>query len=121
MNGWNTPEDERTAEEHNTAQAFHQLGDDVVYMSEASVGERKASNRMRFHLLVSAIPPVPIVRGVWDIYGETKAALSFDGKRMPDIDLLIASTAKYYELVLVAHDKHMRHLPDSFRRENWAE
>jgi len=129
MNGWNTPEDRRTPEEHNTVHAVQQLGDDVVYMSEASVGEltygiershRKASNRMRFHVLVSAIPPVPIVRGVWDIYGETKAGLSVDGIRIPDMDLLIASTAKYYELILVANDKHMRHLPDVFHRENWA-
>ncbi len=129
MNGWNTPEDDRTPEEHNTVQAVQRLDDDVVYMSETSVGEliygiershRKASNRMRFHILVSAIPPVPIVRGVWDIYGATKAALSVDGKRVPDMDLLIASTAKYYELILVANDKHMRYLPNSFRRENWA-
>ncbi len=130
MNGWNAPEDERTPEELHTVFAFQRLGDDVVYMSEASVGElvygierssRKASNRMRFHVLLSAIPPVPIVRGVWDIYGHTKAELSLYGKRVPDMDLLIASTAKYYDLVLVAKDKHMRYLPDSFRRENWAE
>jgi predicted nucleic acid-binding protein len=76
---------------------------------------------MRFHVLVSAIPPVPIVRGVWEIYGETKAELSVHGKRLPDMDLLIASTAQYYDLILVAKDKHMQHLPDSFRRENWAE
>lgn len=129
MNGWNTPEDERTPEERNTVHMVQQLSEDVVYMSEASVGElvygiersqRKASNRMRFHVLVSAIPPVPIVRGVWEIYGETKAILSVDGKHMPDMDLLVASTAQYYDLILVANDKHMRHLPNSFRQENWA-
>ena len=129
MNGWNTPEDKRTPEEHKTVNGLEQLAHDVVYMSEASVGEliygiersqRKASNRMRFHVLLSAVPPVPIVRGVWDIYGTTKAELSVKGIRIPDIDLLIASTAKYYELILVANDQHMRHLPKSFRRENWV-
>ncbi len=132
MNGWNTEEEHRTPEEQQSIVAFQGLDDDdvdVVCMSEASVGEllygiersqRKASNRMRFHVLVSAIPPVPVVREVWDIYGETKAELSLCGKRIPDMDLLIASTAKYYDLVLVAHDKHMKHLPDSFRQENWA-
>lgn len=41
-------------------------------------------------------------------------------KRKKNIDLLIASTAKYYDMTLVANDKHMRHLPVSFTRENWA-
>ena len=130
MNGWNTEEERWTPEEQHTITAFQGLNDDdIVCMSEASVGEllygiersqRKASNRMRLHVLVSAIPPIPVVREVWDIYGETKAELSLRGKRIPDMDLLIASTAKYYALVLVAHDKHMRHLPDSFHQENWA-
>ena len=130
MNGWNTEEEHWTPEEQQTITAFQGLDDDdIVCMSEASVGElvygiersqRKASNRMRLHVLVSAIPPIPVVREVWDIYGEIKAELSLRGKRIPDMDLLIASTAKYYDLVLVAHDKHMRYLPDSFHQENWA-
>ncbi len=130
MNGWNTDEEARTPEEQQTVLAFQQLDDDdVVCMSEASVGElvygiersqRKASNRMRFHMLLSAIPPVPIVRDVWEIYGQTKAELSQIGKVIPDIDLLIASTAIYYNLILVANDKHMKYLPDSLVRENWA-
>lgn len=130
MNGWNREEEHRTPEEQQTIVHFQGLDDeDIVCMSEASVGEllygierseRKASNRMRFHVFVSAIPPVPVVREVWDIYGETKAELSLCGKRIPDMDLLIASTAKYYDLVLVAHDKHMQYLPNKFRQENWA-
>lgn len=130
MNGWNTSEEKRSPEEQRTVLAFQSLTDDVVYMSEASVGEliygiqrsqHKTSNQNRFNTLLSAIPPVAIVRGVWDIYGQTKAELSFQGKRVPDIDLLIASTAKFYGLVLVARDKHMRHLPNTFVRENWAD
>ncbi len=98
-------------------------------MSEASVGElfygversqRKTYNRNRLNILFSAIPPVPVTRQVWEIYGQTKAELSTAGKIIPDIDLLIASTAHYYQMVLVANDKHMKHLPVSFRRENWA-
>ena len=101
MNGWNTPEEEHTSEERNTVHTVQQLSEDVVSMSEASVGERvygiersprKASNRMRCHVLISAVSPVPIVRGVWKIYDETKAPLSLDGKRIPDMDLLVAST-----------------------------
>lgn len=44
---------------------------------------------------------------------------------MPDIDLLIASTAKRSGLILVTNDEHMEHLdhlPSPFvERENWAQ
>lgn len=129
MNGWNAPDDKRSPEERNMARAYHRMQHDVVYMSEASVGElvygversqRKESNQTRLNVFLSAIPPVPITRGVWELYGRTKAELSKIGKTVPDIDLLIAATAKYYNMVLIANDRHMRHLPSSFVRENWA-
>jgi predicted nucleic acid-binding protein len=66
------------------------------------------------------VPPIPITRGVWELYGHTKAELSKIGKSVPDIDLLIASTAKYYNMVLIANDQHMQHLPSSFVQKNWA-
>ncbi len=99
MNGWNTPEQKRSSEEQQVVLSFQQLHDDVIYMSEASIGElvygiersqRKDSNRQRLNVLRSAIPPVPVTSGVWNIYGETKATLRFLGKTVPDIDLLIA-------------------------------
>ena len=43
------------------------------------------------------------------------------GKTIPDIDLLIASTAKFHNMILVANDNHMKNLPNSFKLENWAE
>lgn len=129
MNGWNTPEDKLSPQERHTIMAFNSRREEVVYMSEASVGEllygversqRKVYNRTRLNILFSAIPPVPVTRQVWEIYGQTKAELRKIGRSIPDIDLLIASTAKYYQLVLIAHDKHMNYLPASFVRENWA-
>ena len=129
MNGWNTPDDQRSPEERNTVRAFHGMQRDIVYMSEASVGElvygversqRKESNQIRLNVLLSAVPPIPITRGVWELYGRTKAELGKIGKAVPDIDLLISSTAKYYNMVLIANDSHMQHLPSTFVRENWA-
>ena len=70
--------------------------------------------------LLLAVPPIPVTRTTWEIYGQTKAALSENGIKIPDVDLLIASTAKYHDMILVANDKHMKNLPDSFVRENWA-
>jgi tRNA(fMet)-specific endonuclease VapC len=116
-------------QERNTIKTFQRLETEMVYMSEASLGEllygvarsrKKEYNRRKLRVLLSAIPPLPIVRAVWEIYGETKAELSNRGKTIPDMDLLIAASAKCYELTLVANDKHMKNLPDSFPWENWA-
>ncbi len=129
MNGWGAPESRRSAEERNTAEAFNGIRNDVVYMSEVSVGEllygversrKKEYNRQRLEMLISAVPPVPVTRRVWEIYGETKAELSRHGKTIPDMDLLIAATAKCHCMTLVANDKHMGNLPDAFIWENWA-
>ena len=130
MNGWDSPVHRLTPQERSTVAAFGRIRNDVIYMSEVSVGEllygvarsrRREYNRRRLEVLLSAVPPVPVTRGVWEIYGQTKAELSRDGKTIPDMDMLIASTAKYHSMILVANDKHMKYLPDSFVRENWAE
>jgi tRNA(fMet)-specific endonuclease VapC len=128
MNGWNKPKGLLSSEEINIVAAYNKANA-VAYISEASVGEllygiersqKKEYNRKNLEKLLLAIPPVPVDRAVWEIYGQTKADLSRKGKIIPDIDLLIASTAKRYELTLVANDKHMRNLPVSFTWVNWA-
>jgi len=129
MNGWNNQEDKVTIQERNVVKTFNRKKDDVVYMSEASIGEllygiersqRKECNQKRLEVLLLAVPEIPITRNVWEIYGQTKAELSKIGKIIPDIDLLIASTAKCHDMILVANDKHMKNLPDSFVWENWS-
>jgi predicted nucleic acid-binding protein len=129
MNGWNNPESDLTPQERNTVESFKRIKNDVIYMCEASVGEliygversqRKEYNLRKLKALLLAVPPIPVTRSVWEIYGQTKATLSKIGIIIPDIDLLIASTAKYYDMILVGNDKHMKNLPDSFARENWT-
>lgn len=129
MNGWNTPIAKLSECEQNTITAFHHTKDNVIFMSEASVGElwygigrsqRQTYNRTRINVLLGAVPPLPVNREIWELYGQTKAELSKVGKVIPDIDLVIASTAKHHQMTLIANDKHMRHLPSSFLRKNWA-
>lgn len=129
MNGWGSPAHRLTPQERNTVAAFGRIRNDVIYMSEVSVGEllygvarsqRREYNRRRLEVLLLAVPPVSVTRSVWEIYGETKAELNRLGKTIPDMDLLIASAAKCHNMILVANDKHMQNLPDSFVRENWA-
>jgi len=130
MNGWGNPGDRLTPQERSTVAAFNRIRNDTVYMSEVSVGEllygvarsqKREYNRRRLNILLLAVLPVPVTRSVWEIYGETKAELRMAGKIIPDMDLLIASTAKCHSMTLVANDKHMKNLPDSFIFENWAE
>jgi len=131
MNGWGNPGNKLTPQELNTVAAFRRIrSNDAAYMSEASVGEllygvarsqKREYNQRRLDILFSAVLPVPITRRIWEIYGETKAEQSRVGKIIPDMDLLIASTAKHHSMILVANDKHMQNLPGSFIRENWAE
>jgi tRNA(fMet)-specific endonuclease VapC len=129
MNGWNNPESNLTTQERNTVEYFKRIENDVIYMCEASVGElvygvershKKEYNLKKLKALLFAVPPIPVTRSVWEIYGQTKATLSKIGIIIPDLDLLIALTAKYHDMVLVANDKHMKNLPNSFARENWA-
>jgi predicted nucleic acid-binding protein len=129
MNGWGKDGSMLNPEERNTLQAFSKIDDDVIYMCEASGGEllygiersrRKEYNMGRFQALMLAVPPIPVTRRIWRIYGQTKAGLQKVGKTVPDIDLLIASTARFYNLVFVTNDKHMKNLPDSFVCKNWS-
>jgi len=129
MNAWNTPEEQLSTYERHTMTAFNRLKEDVIYMSEASVGElwygversqRQEYNRTRLNILILAVPPLPVTRRIWELYGQTKAELGKVGKIIPDIDLLIASTAKYHHMTLIANDKHMKHLPTSFTWKNWS-
>ena len=54
MNGWNTPIDKLSECERNTITAFHHTKDNLIFMSEASVGERT-----RINVLLVCCPSSP--------------------------------------------------------------
>jgi len=106
----------------------------VLHISEATLeeliygieySEQKEKNLQELKAFTEVISPLSIDREVWQFFGEAKAQLRKVGKKMPDIDLLIASTAKRYHLVLVTNDKHLALLDclsEFFvERENWAQ
>ena len=120
--------------EKNTTQAVLSRMNAVLHISEATLGEliygaeyseQKEANLQELKAFTEVISPLLIDREVWQLFGEAKAQLRKVGKKMPDIDLLIASTAKRYRLVLVTNDKHMALLDclsERFvERENWAQ
>ncbi len=63
---------------------------------------------------------LPVTADVWKLFGETLAELHNQGKPIADRDLLIACTAKVYDLILVTNDKNLDNLPESFKKVNWV-
>lgn len=55
---------------------------------------------------------IPVSEAIIDVYARTRATLELQGIRIDDIDLLIASTAIYHNLIVVTHNvKHFDRIP----------
>jgi tRNA(fMet)-specific endonuclease VapC len=50
-------------------------------------------------------PVIDINKGIMEVFGELKARLESSGKRMDDMDLLIAATAMYMNLSVLTNNK----------------
>lgn len=129
QNAWDKREIKRNYYESLTLEKYNSLNQKICYMSEATYGElyygvkkskQVQKNLKRLDNLLYNVPAIEIDIPIWEIFGDTKAKLSKNGIVIHDIDLVIASTAKAHNLTLVAADKHMNHLPDNFKREDWT-
>lgn len=130
LNGLNKQPSKRKPEEVQAIRRFEALLEESTFMSEVTLGEfffgtnlspRKAELEERIEIFARAVVPVPVDRSCWLLFGETKAELQRRGTPIQDLDLLIACTARRYDLVLVSNDSAFRNLPESFRVENWAD
>ncbi len=106
-----------------------------LYMSEATWGElvcgaEKSSNRernlARYRTFKKVIPALSVDNENWELFAKIKATLQKKGKPMSDMDILIAATAKRYNLILVSSDADMKNLDYlkgelSIERENWIQ
>ena len=55
---------------------------------------------------------IPVSEAIIDVYAKIRATLELQGIRIDDIDLLIASTAIYHNLIVVTHNvKHFERIP----------
>jgi predicted nucleic acid-binding protein len=110
-------------------------GNFALCMSEATFGEllfgaEKSQNReknlKKILLLESIVEKLLVDEEVWKLFAKIKATLQKKGKTMSNMDILIAATAKSYNLILVSNDKNMKNL-DSLegelfiQRENWIQ
>lgn len=130
LNGWKKKEFDRKPEERNVVNKVSSLrGKHFLFMCEATLGElyygaycskKQSYNLGRIEVLKQAVFPLAGSERAWRIFGETKATLKSGGKRISDMDLFIAATAKEYGLILVTGDTHHKLLPSSFDRQDWA-
>ncbi len=129
LNGWNKPRLKQSAKEVRIIETFQALRTEGVYLSEVTLGElyfgamlsvQKEQNLVRVNDFKKAVPAIPLIEDIWLLYGKMKAELQKQGTKIPDLDLLIAVSAKYHGLKIATADKHLlKLLPDSFERENW--
>lgn len=76
-------------------------------------------NLSSIQLLSKAIGILEVDQSTWRIFSITKAEISKRGITRGDMDILIASTAKQYEIILVTNN--ISHYNDLVAVENWLQ
>ncbi|MDM8561510.1 PIN domain-containing protein [Candidatus Parabeggiatoa sp. HSG14] len=133
MNARAKAEEKRTPKQQQIIERFESIkGNAILCMSEATLGEllfgaeksqNQTKNLKRIQILKNVVSPLLVDQEVWEVFGKIKAELQKLGKPVDDMDILIAATAKKYELVLVTGDADMDNLDFLqsilIKRENW--
>jgi tRNA(fMet)-specific endonuclease VapC len=93
---------------------------EIAYgLSRLSNSKRKQALKQRFELLRSVLLIAPWTNAVTDAFGQIKATLEREGKRIEDLDAAIAAHATAHGAVLVTSTtKHMARIAD-LEVENW--
>jgi len=129
INGLEKPSQKRTQQEKAVIDKLESLQDIPLYFSEVTLGElhygiarsqRKEQNQKKLEFLKKLLYPLPVIEDVWKLFGEILSDLHNQGKPIADRDLLIACTARVYDLILVTNDKNLDNLPKSFKKVNWV-
>ena len=110
-------------------QRWEALGDSALAISVLCQAEvlygiaLKNSSRLREAyeaVLAGRLPVLPVDEAVSQTYAKMRAALENSGRRVPDVDLLIASTAKSHGLILTTLNiRHFSLIPD-LAMEDWS-
>jgi tRNA(fMet)-specific endonuclease VapC len=96
----------------------------VITLMELYYGARKsqkaANNLAKIKMLEQSIEIIPVGLESTEIFGLLKAQLEFEGNRLDDFDLIIASCALSHNLTLVTNNiKHFQRI-DGLKLANWA-
>ena len=95
----------------------------MITYAELIFGAKRSQNELKNMIKVNHIrdiyPIEELNEGVMEVFADIKAKMFEKGIRIEDVDLLIASTAIYNELVLVTNNtKHFKNIPN-LKLENW--
>ncbi|MDM8562497.1 type II toxin-antitoxin system VapC family toxin [Candidatus Marithioploca araucensis] len=135
LNAWRKKKEKWSPEEKQVFETIEAIKKDTtLYMSEATFGElifgaeksqNKTKNLERVEIFREGVPSLTVDQEVWKIFGKIKAELSQVGRIIPDMDILIAATAKRYNLVLATNDSDMDNLDflseTPIDRKNWIQ
>ncbi len=90
---------------------------ELIFGAKLSQNEQK--NMIKVNHIRDIYPIEELNEGVMEVFADIKAKMFEKGIRIEDMDLLIASTAIYNELVLVTNNtKHFKNIPN-LKLENW--
>ncbi|MDX1957888.1 MAG: type II toxin-antitoxin system VapC family toxin [Leptospiraceae bacterium] len=91
---------------------------ELIYGAEKSI--RKEKNLATVRRISELFPILELSKGIMETFGEIKVLLQKKGKTVHDFDLLIGSTALYFNYTLVTNNvKHFSNIPD-LSIENWT-
>jgi len=120
---------------YNLQDKFIEKGIDTIRLSSVTLAEmrvvahRTPASKLNFHSIREMARKYGVIspdEETWAVYSEIKADLhdrldrkEIEGEKKPgDLDILIASIAKQYNLVVVtANREHFENISDKF--ENW--
>ena len=103
-------------------------GPDNCFVSQISLAELQTGceltqnevERINLEFCRTKFRALPVNEKVLDFFARMKAAQITAGRKVPDLDLLIAATAKSYNLTVVSHDAGHFALIDGIRLVDWT-
>jgi tRNA(fMet)-specific endonuclease VapC len=107
---------------------IEKIGDENFFISEITVAEMKfgiaksnlkESNKIIYEDFFDKFKVLPIFPAL-DVYAEEKSRLKTIGKSLDDFDLLIGSTAIYYDLTLITRNVSDFDRMKGIRIEDWT-
>ena len=133
LNALRKKENKRTSEQQRIFENIEKIKPNTkLYISQVTVAElrfgalksqSREKNLERIEKFKQAILELKVDDEVWEVFVKIKAELSHLGKPIADMDLLIAATAKRYNLMLISNDKDMNNLDflieNRVERESW--
>ena len=115
---------QNSVRDHIAVAGSDAIGISVVTLAElrygAAYSERPESNHQAIDDFVRPLSVIGIDSEIARTFGEIKAQLRKEGKLIEDLDLLLAASARTYQLTLVTNNQDHFSRVAELRLENWS-